>query len=255
MLRAINKDVNKLKENVYAHLQHRTEKFKTIAIFNYLNNSDIDAVAKMRVLLTFMFPMLLGFSDTQKFFLHQAESESFYDSIQKKIISHAVEEKNHFMFLWNDLEILGMDHNLSLGQALKFYMSEDLEPSRLVLFKIISMYSTLGSLEKEMLLESLEEMSFYFFSVTKDIKIPNKDLQYFGEKHFYAEENHEHIGGGDGCQLLDNINLTNHDANKLMSIIDQTFDVLIEWFDHMHDFCCKYHDIPFTQLLEQLIPT
>lgn len=224
------------KEKVYDHFNYRIEQYKQLSIFSYINQVSNDQIAKMRPVALFMFPMLIGFADFQKFLKEKAGSEESYDSIQKYFISHANEELDHYTFLWHDLNVLGLNAKMNFTDFIKVYMADDLTISRQFWLNFIDLFSELNSLEKRASMEASEKMAFYFLSSTVE-KIKDNNLEYFGKKHLDAEIAHEEINGANEIDFLDVVNINSSDYHSLIYAIDKTFNYFFEWMNEMHNFC------------------
>jgi hypothetical protein len=182
-------------------------------------------------------PFMMGYSDFNKYIIHQDNNNS--DPIQAELNAHAHEEDSHFQWMLNDLDVLGINHQLLLADAARFFWSEHPAPSRILLLKLAQLTARYPEpYQVYALVEAIEAISITVFSSCRDIRNKaGQACEFYGEKHYQAEANHDiHEHKDSDGDYAANLSLTTQQQQLTTALVDETFALFNKWSNSLLQF-------------------
>jgi hypothetical protein len=217
----------KMKE-VFALIEKRKQEFAQLPLFEFVQDKSIDPRQRL-VFAPCLSPLVMGFGELCTYVFREEETDN---TIQALINQHTYEEQNHWQWLLEDIQKLGLDKSLSFTDALRFLWGEETQKTRQVCPRIERYIFKSEPLKRLVAIEVAEAAANVFFSVTEQVikeiqPITKKQYRYFGGHHVDMENNHN-LTTHDVVHFFEDIQLTDKTRQELLEIVDILFAAFTE---------------------------
>jgi hypothetical protein len=180
---------------------------------------------------------VMSFADLCALVLRKEPAEDRYQEI---INAHTKEDGNHWEWYLEDLARLGVDHEQSFSNTLRFIWGPDSEKSRLLTYRLCGLGLGANSLRKLVLLKCVEATAKVGFEstskVAREIVDRNgKPLLYLGAHHLEAERDHT-LSADKAQRLLEGLSLDEKTRQDLQRVVEETFDAFTDFVNELFRF-------------------
>lgn len=222
-------------KTVLDYIELKRKNFEGIAFFkDVLCNTTL--TGEQRLCWAPMFvPFVMGYADLNKYVFRDESVTN--DPIQKEINKHTYEEDSHYRWLLADLQTLNLNPQLSMSDCTGVLWSDEFSESRILILRIAQLAATQSeTYQRFVVIEAIEAMSITFFRNCVGIKTAaGEECQFFGEKHYKAEANHDIHHDKDGfCASA--MELTTEQQVIAKEIVDEVFELFGTWSDSLTKF-------------------
>lgn len=220
-------------KEVFALIEKRKQEFALLPLFEFLQDKSIDPRQRL-AFAPCVAPLVMGFAELCKYVFREEPTNS---TIQALINQHTYEEENHWQWLLEDIQKLGLDDSLNFTDALKFYWGEETQKTRQVCPQIERYIFKSQPLHRLVAMEVAEAAANIFFSLTAPVvtelqPLTKKQYRYFGGHHVNMENTHN-LTKDDVVDSFEKIELTDETRQELLELVDILFEAFAESMDEL----------------------
>jgi hypothetical protein len=119
-------------EEVLALIEKKKQEFAKSGLFEFMRDKSIDPRQRL-AFAPCIAHFAMSFGELNKYVLRE---EPTNDPLQAIVNNHTYEDDHHWLWLLEDLEILGINKSLKFSDSLKFSWNEQTKASRLVTYQM-----------------------------------------------------------------------------------------------------------------------
>ena len=224
-------------KTILEHIESKQQAFEKHPFFSeILCNTNLTGEQRLSW-APMMLPFVLGYADLNKYIFRNENAAD--DPIQAELNAHTYEEESHHQWMLADLEALSLDPEMKLSDTARMLWSTTFSESRVLTLRLAQLAATYPSpYQLFTMIESIEAVSITVFKNCRNIKNKyGKELQFFGNKHYNAEANHEIHHHGE--EAGPSITLDETQQTIAIKIVDAVFELLIDWTGQLHAYSIK----------------
>ncbi|OJY16390.1 MAG: hypothetical protein BGO98_30370 [Myxococcales bacterium 68-20] len=225
-------------KSVFEHIAAKSRAFNERPLFTHLRDTSIDPCERLRF-VPFSAHFILTFADLSHFFFMEPAPRDRYEELINIQLS---EEASHWKWFLADLTTLGHDPTLRFTDALRFVWSDATVKTRKLAYDICRLSAGLSSLEKLVLVHTLEATGRVAFEAA----VPagraagaqlKRNLVFFGPHHLEMEMQHT-LEDEDTHKELESIAIDEPMRARLFAVVDRVFDSFNDFVDESYE-CAK----------------
>jgi hypothetical protein len=207
--------------------------YATLPLFKFMRDETLSPRARL-AFYPCMAPFILSFADLNKYVMRDAAST---DPLQKVVNAHTFEDDHHWPWYLEDFAKLGFDERSSKIEALWFFYSDETKVNRMLSARLAHLLYDATPAERLIIIEAIEETGNVLFSLTAKLahRIEAEEgltLRYLGDFHFNLETGHT-MGGADDHRTLAEIDLTDGERARCLSLVRLVFTYFEEWTNEL----------------------
>ena len=223
-------------KEVLTFVEQKKHEFAQHPLCKFLQDKSIDPRQRLSW-APCLTPFSMAFGELNRVVLRQEPTDDPYQALINK---HTYEDDHHWIWFLEDLEKLGLDHDMRFSDAMRFLWSERTQKTRDVCHKIA--LHTFG-VEPVVILaaiEAIEATGNVVLSLTAEVaqelqQATKHNYRYFGQHHFCVETGHA-MGTDDVEALLEKIQFTEEQHAQAIALVDKVFEVFTESLDELMDY-------------------
>lgn len=233
-------------KDVLAYVEQKKQEFAQLPLCKFLQNKSIDPRKRLSW-APCLTPFSMAFGELNRVVLRREPTDDPYQALINK---HTYEDDHHWVWFLEDLEKLGLDHNMKFSDAMRFFWSEGTQKTRDVCHKIALHTFGLEPIVVLAAIEAIEATGNVVLSLTAEVaqelqQTTNQNYRYFGQHHFCVETGHA-MGTDDVEALLEQIELTEAQQAQAIALVDKVFEVFTDSLQElMHYIETHSPDQPF----------
>ncbi|MGG6265312.1 hypothetical protein ACQ4M3_13885 [Leptolyngbya sp. AN03gr2] len=217
-------------------IEKRKQEFAQLPLFQFLQDRSIDP-RKRLAWAPCVVPLVMGFGELNRVDLRREPTD---DKIQQLINQHTHVDDHHWIWFLEDLEKLGLDHQMKFSDAMRFLWSDSTRKTRQVCHQI-----ALHSFKAEPIvvlagIEAIEATGNAAFSKMSEVanefrQLTNQECRYFGRYHLAVETGHT-MGTEEIENFLETIELTPEQQEQAIEMVEMVFRVFTDAMNEVLEF-------------------
>jgi hypothetical protein len=214
-------------------IEARTEEFRRLPLYAFMADRSVPPELRLPY-APHLAHFVLSFSDLCRLVLRE---EPARDPYQEVINQHAEEDSGHWQWFLSDLDKLGLDRVMSLGEALRSLWSPETEKTRLLTNRLCALSLGASSLHKLVVLKCVEATARVGMESTVRVAREVADrigqkLLYYGSHHLEAESQHA-LGSDDVQRSLEGVILDEPAYQRLCGVVEQVFIAFADFVNEL----------------------
>ncbi|HEY1404466.1 MAG TPA: hypothetical protein VGB05_10095 [Pyrinomonadaceae bacterium] len=219
---------------VLAAITERKQAFAELPFFAFLRDERLEPERRL-AFYPCMAHWIMSFADLNKYFLR---ADAAGDELQQRVNVYTHEDDDHWRLYVEDFRKLGFHQMLDGADWLNFLWSDETRANRMLSYRIAHLVMGATSVERLVIVESMEEAANVFFPLT--VKLAEQiqeqtgvELRYLG--HFHSNLEAEHTGAGDHASLA-RIELDDATRQRSLEMVGEVFGLFTDWADEVLRF-------------------
>ncbi|HLL70646.1 MAG TPA: hypothetical protein VK363_04385 [Pyrinomonadaceae bacterium] len=220
---------------VLAAITEKKQAFARLPFFAFLRDESLEPEQRL-AFYPCMAHWIMSFADLNKYFL-RAEAKG--DECQQRVNMYSHEDDDHWRLYLEDFQKLGFDGMHGDGSNwLRFLWSDETRANRMLSYRIANLIAGASSVERLVIIESMEEAANVFFPHTVQLaeQIQERtgvELRYLG--HYHSNLEAEHTGAGDH-ESLAQIELDDVSRRRALKMVREVFALFEDWAEEVLRF-------------------
>ena len=236
-------------KEVLALIKKKKQEYSKTPFMEFMRDKSIDPKQRLAWAPAFA-TFAMSFKDFNKVVLRREPATS---KIQEMINQHTYEDGRHWLWIIQDLKLMGYDYSINFTDTLKFLWSEETLHVRTLANNLIAMCTFEEDiLMKLVVIESIEATGtvalYEIAQVGNELQqITNQNYLYFGESHYAKETGHIQAQMDNVENFIKDIELTEEQREKAFVLVEKVFADFTAATNEMSEFAKKHpYDRPFT---------
>lgn len=221
-------------EAVLAAITEKKHAFARLPFFAFLRDESLEPEQRL-AFYPCMAHWIMSFADLNKYFL-RAETDG--DECQQRVNMYSHEDDDHWRLYLEDFQKLGFDGMHDGSGWLRFLWGDETRANRMLSYRIANLIAGASSVERLVIIESMEEAANVFFPHTVQLaeQIQERtgvELRYLG--HYHSNLEAEHTGAGDH-ESLARIELDDASRRRALEMVGEIFGLFEDWAEEVLRF-------------------
>lgn len=222
-------------KRVLAALERGEAELARAPLFDFLADKSVPARERLSF-APHIAHFVMSFADL---YAHVLTEEPARDKYQELVNAHAREDETHWSWFLKDLEKLGMSPRVPYTDAIRNVWSEATLRTRMLSYQMCKFGIGASSLEKLVLVQAIEGAGKVTVVRVSEVgrevgEESGMKLVYLGPHHSDSESDHTLEEDAVGAMIAA-IELDDHDADRLVAMVDECFLHFRGFIDEMHE--------------------
>lgn len=205
-----------------ARIDEKTEAYARHPLYAFMRDDAVDPLQRL-AFVPGLAHFVMSFADLYTLVLRD---EPPRDRFQEIVNEHTYEDGGHWRWFLADLQKLGQDTSMTLGEALRFVWSDATKNIRMLSYQMCRLGFGASSLQKLVLVHCIEATGRISLEasahVVRQVQGPQRNLVYFGPHHFDTEADHTLEDEGVHASLEEHV-VPEEQRAELNRLIDDAF--------------------------------
>jgi hypothetical protein len=231
-------------KEVLALIDKKAQEFTKLPFFEFLQDKSIDPRQRLGF-APCIAPFAMSFGELNR---DVFRDESTLDKVQELINIHTHEDENHWPWLLEDIEKLGLNQSLQFNEALRFLWSAETKHARKAAYYLYHYTVEANPIQRLVVIDATEATGNVLLRMTAKVVRElqaktknNQDFPYFGSHHLVVDTGHTFCTT-DGRKFLEAIQLNEQSQKEAFELVEKTFEVFANLMDELMRYA-KAHNI------------
>jgi len=205
-------------------IEQKKQEFAKLPFFEFLGDESIDP--RQRLVWAPCFAhLVMSFGELNRRVLRKEPADT---AIQQLINNHTYEDEIHWLWLLEDIEKLGFNHQLKFTDALRFLWGNETEKTRNLSHELLTLCTTYDNpVFRLVVIESVEATGNIGLTLIAEVaeqlqKTTQQEYLYFGSNHIRVETGHT-MGTENVEEIINNIHLTQEEKVLSFYLVEKVF--------------------------------
>jgi hypothetical protein len=223
-------------KEILAFIDHKTQEFTKIDFFKFLQNKQIDPRQRL-AFAPCIAPFAMSFGELNR---DVFRAEPTTDPVQQLINTHTFEDENHWPWLLEDIEKLGLNRWTTFNDGLRFLWGQETAKARQAAYYLYHYTAQAPALQRLIVIDATEATGNVMLRMTakviRELQLTDpRDYPYFGNSHLVVDTGHTFCTS-EGRQFIESIELDEANRQQGLGLVEKTFEVFTDLMQELMIF-------------------
>jgi hypothetical protein len=235
-------------KEVLAFIDQKTQEFTELPFFDFLQDKNVDPKQRL-AFAPCIAPFAMSFGELNKDVFRDVSTD---DKVQELINVHTYEDENHWPWLLEDIEKLGLNTLFKFNDALRFLWSDETKNARQAAYYLYHYTAQATPIQRLIVIDATEATGNVLLRMTSKVvrelqalTHTKQDYPYLGSNHLVVDTGHTFCTS-EGRRFIESILLSNEERREAFELVEKTFHVFSNLMHELMTYAKTHQVAPCT---------